>query len=259
MLIHLIADYGHGDLAFAEVRQRLAELAPQAAVFATPVPALDTISAGFCAAQLALGDRPGDRLVYTNVAPRSEDPDPRPGNQGEQLVAAVCANGVVVVGVNARHCFSFVRDQASVHRVDVGDAGSQFRSRDLFPTVVAQLARGDRSALAEELAEDLIPPPPERAIAYVDGYGNLKTTWTDVPFDVGRKVEVVVGGATAAATVSDGTFAVRQGEMAFAPGSSGWDAGAGHRRFYELLLRGANAAERLGRPRAGTPVEVRPL
>lgn len=259
MLVHLIADYGHGDLAFAEVRQRLATLLPTAEVFATPVPAFDTISAGFCAAQLALGDQPGERIIYTNVAPRADRRDPRPGNQGERLVAAVCTNGVLVVGVNSQHSFSFVRAEASVHHVDVGDAGSQFRSRDLFPAVVARLARGDHDLLGEELDAALIPPPPEHAVAYVDGYGNLKTTWTEAPAEIGQQVEVAVNGASAAATVSDGAFAVGEGEMSFAPGSSGWDGTGGGRRFYELLLRGASASDRLGRPRAGDPVAVRPL
>lgn len=56
MLIHLVADYGAGDLAFAEVTQRLVGLIDDAAVVPVPVPAFDTVSAGFCAAQLALGD-----------------------------------------------------------------------------------------------------------------------------------------------------------------------------------------------------------
>ena len=259
VLVHLIADYGHGDLAFAEVRQRLATLLPTAEVFATPVPAFDTISAGFCAAQLALGDQPGERIIYTNVAPRADVGDPRPGNQGEQLVAAVCTNGVIVVGVNAQHSFSFVRSEASVRHVHVGDAGSQFRSRDLFPTVVARLARGDHGLIGEELDADLIPPPPERSVAYVDGYGNLKTTWTEAPAEIGQRVEVAIGGATAVATVSDGAFAVGEGEMSFAPGSSGWDSTGGPLRFYELLLRGASAADRLDHPRSGDPVTVRTL
>ena len=259
VLVHLIADYGHGDLAFAEVRQRLAALLPTAEVFPTPVPAFDTVSAGFCAAQLALGDRPGDRIIYTNVAPRAENPDPRPDNQGERLVAAVCTNGVMVVGVNAQHSFSFVRDSASFHHVDAEDAGSQFRSRDLFPTVVARLARGDQDVLGEELDTDLIAGPPERAVAYVDGYGNLKTTWTEAPAENGQQVEVAVGDAAAVATVTDGTFAVPEGHMSFAPGSSGWDTPDGPRHFYEILLRGASAADRLGRPRAGDPVTLRRL
>jgi hypothetical protein len=258
VLVHLIADYGHGDLAFAEVVQRLASLLPDAVVLPTPVPPFDTVSAGFCAAQLALADDPGPRLVYTNVAPRTDHPDPRPGNQGERLVAARCPSGVIVVGVNSRHCFSFLRGLAEVRAVDVPDAGSQFRSRDLFPASVAALARGDTSCLGEVVDDALLPPAPEHAVAYVDGYGNLKTTWHDSPASLGEQVQVTVGGATALATVTDGTFAVRQGDMTFAPGSRGWAPAEGRNTFNEVLLPGGCAAERLGRPRAGAPVDVQP-
>jgi hypothetical protein len=47
VLIHMIADYGHGDPTFAEVRQRLTLFVPEAEVLLTPVPAFDTVSAGF--------------------------------------------------------------------------------------------------------------------------------------------------------------------------------------------------------------------
>lgn len=258
MLVHLIADYGHGDLAFAEVRQRLALLLPEGEVFATPVPAFDTVSAGFCAAQLALTDGPPGRLVYMNVAPRMDELDPRPGNQGERLLAAVLPAGVVVVGVNSQHSFSFLRDEAEeLREVAVSASGSQFRSRDLFPAAVAELAGGDRRSLGELVPPELIPPPPERAVAYVDGYGNMKTTWPHPPVEVGNRVEVSVGACTATATVSDGTFAVPHGEMSFAPGSSGWERPRRRQRqFYELLLRGGSAWERLGRPDAGAIVDI---
>ena len=55
MLVTVVADYGTGDLAFAEVRQRFALLLPEADVAAIPVPPFDTVSAGFCVAQLAFG------------------------------------------------------------------------------------------------------------------------------------------------------------------------------------------------------------
>ena len=104
-----------------------------------------------------------------------------------------------------------------------------------------------------------MPPAPEHAIAYVDGYGNLKTTWHVAPAALGEQVQVTVGGASAVATVTDGTFAVRHGEMSFAPGSSGWEIGGKRLVYYEVLLRGGSAAERLDLPRAGAPVTVAPL
>jgi hypothetical protein len=61
-LVHLVADYGPGDLAFSEVVQRLALALGGAVVQATPVAAFDTLAAGFCVAQLALTDGPDDRV-----------------------------------------------------------------------------------------------------------------------------------------------------------------------------------------------------
>ncbi len=95
-------------------------------------------------------------------------------------------------------------------------------------------------------------------MAYVDGYGNVKTTWDETPADIGQRIEVTIGDHSAVATVSDATFAVPEGEMSFAPGSSGWPVAGGYRRFHELLLRGASAAEHLGWPAAGTPIFIRP-
>lgn len=43
MLVHVIADYGHGDLAFAEVVQRLKLHLPDAQPILTPVPAFATL------------------------------------------------------------------------------------------------------------------------------------------------------------------------------------------------------------------------
>ncbi|MDQ3906298.1 MAG: hypothetical protein M3300_12885, partial [Actinomycetota bacterium] len=77
-----------------------------AQVVFTPVPAFDTLSAGFCVAQLALTDGPSDRVVYCNVAPRQDRNDPRPDNQGERLIAGRTAAGVLVVAPNSRYTFS---------------------------------------------------------------------------------------------------------------------------------------------------------
>jgi hypothetical protein len=248
MLLTVVADYGVGDLAFAEVRQRFAKLLPQAQVTDLPVRPFDTVGAGFCVAQLALGDGPPDRIVYANVAPRRDEDDARTDNAGEPLAAARLESGALVVGVAAGATMSFLAGAGvPVRAVKVSGSGSQFRSRDVFPAAVAGLARGDDLLGAERP----VPPAPERAVVWTDGYGNLKTSWHEPPAPVGSTVRVRIGEATAEATVTDGVFAVPAGRMSFAPGSSGWG-----RPFYELLLRGGDAAALLGRPPNGTPVDV---
>jgi S-adenosylmethionine hydrolase len=255
MLLTVVADYGTGDLAFAEVRQRFALLLPEAEVTAVPVPPFDTVSAGFCLAQLGFGEGPSDRVLYANVAPRQDEDRPREDNAGERLAAARLPSGVLVVGVASGASMSFLAQEGvRVRAVDVSDAGSQFRSRDVFPDAVAALARGDDGLLGKDLD---VSAAPERSVGYVDGYGNLKTTWYEPPAATGSTVRVRIGAAEAEAVVSDGVFTVPAGALSFAPGSSGWPRADGERRScYELLLRGASAADLFDRPRAGTPVQV---
>lgn len=250
MLLTVVADYGTGDLAFAEVRQKIAQLLPSAEVTAVPVPAFDTVAAGFCVAQLAFGEGPPDRIVYANVAPRQDRDEPREDNAGERLAAVRLDSGVLVVGVASGASLSFLAAEGiAVRAVGVPDDGSQFRSRDVFPAALAGLASGDDSLLGDEIP---VAPPPEHAVAYTDGYGNLKTTWDEAPAPAGATVRVRIGEVEAEAVVSDGVFEVPAGTMSFAPGSSGWKGHA----WYELLARGGNAAELFGHPRGGTPVEI---
>jgi S-adenosylmethionine hydrolase len=257
VLLHLVADYGAGDLAFAEVQQRLAALLPEVPVVVTPVPPLDSLSAGFVIGQLAGGDAEPERVVYHNVAPRQDDEEAREGNEGEELVEARLRSGVLVVGPRSRHVLSFVREEiGELHRVEVSASTSQFRSRDAFPPVVAALARGGRGPLAESLAVTALEPVPERRVVYVDGYGNLKTSWTSAPARAGTRVDVRVGDTLASAVVGDGTFAVPAGELSFAPGSSSWRAGGGAVTGFELLRRGGSAAALFDGARAGDRVEV---
>ena len=193
------------------------------------------------------------------MSPRGDTPDPRPGNQGERLVCAVLAGDVLVIGPNAGHAFSFLRDEAlSLREVPYGAAGSQFRSRDFFPELLARVVGGDESCLGKEVGPGAVDDLPERQVVYVDGYGNLKTSWFEAPTDTGEAVEVTIGDITAPATVSDGTFEVPEGDLSFAPGSSGWTSRSGRDlRFFELFLRGGSAADLFGRPEAGGRVDVR--
>lgn len=66
-------------------------------------------------------------------------------------------------------------------------------------------------------------------------------------------------GDLAAAEVTQRLALHPAGELAFAPGSSGWpQRSGGERVWYELLLRGGNAALLLGDPAAGSRIEVSP-
>jgi S-adenosylmethionine hydrolase len=260
MLVHVIADYGHGDLAFAEVAQRIKRHLPDAELVLTPVPPFATLAAGFCIAQLGLNEAPAGTLIYHNVAPREDDAEARAENAGERLAFARLPTGVRVIGVNAGHAFSFVRDLAEELRwAAVPAEGSQFRSRDLFPQAAAAVALGQPDALGSKMTRSDVPAPPKGQVAYVDGYGNLKTTLRRSEQDLaaGTEVQVRVGEVEQAAVVSDGSFAVPAGMLAFAPGSSGWpDRNGEEIRFMELFLRGGNAWEAFGRPPVGARVRI---
>ena len=260
MLVHLIADYGAGDLAFAEVRQRIAIALPDAEVHTTPVAPFDTLAAGFCAAQLALAQGPADRLVIHNVAPRCDHPGPRPGNEGERFCAGRTEHGVLVGGPNSGYSFSFSGPELhGLCYLNVPASGSQFRSRNVLPHALPGLVAHHEHVVGEPVPRERIPAVPDGVIAYVDGYGNLKTTLSEAPAPAGARVLVRIGAASATAIVTDGTFAVAEGELALAPGSSGWRSRpGGFRRFYELFLRGGSAAQRFGNPPSGSSVHVEP-
>ncbi|HEX8201983.1 MAG TPA: SAM hydroxide adenosyltransferase [Isosphaeraceae bacterium] len=260
MLVHIIADYGQGDLAFAEVVQRIKSFLPDAEPVLIPVPPFATLAAGFCIGQLGLNVAPAGTLIYHNVAPRQDDEQARRDNQGERLAFARLPSGVRVVGVNAGHAFSFVRDAADELRwAAVPAEGSQFRSRDLFPQAAAAIALGQPDALADPIDLAAIPAVPPSRIAYIDGYGNLKTTLVrdSIRAGEGAAVRVRIGQAEREAIVSDGSFAVAPGQLALAPGSSGWtDARGNETRWMELFLRGGNAWEAFGKPAMDAAIRI---
>lgn len=259
MLVHIVADYGSGDLAFAEVVQRIKFYLPDAEPVLTPVPTFSTLAAGFCIAQLALNEAPAGTLVYHNVAPRQDDEDSRRANEGEALAFARLPTGIRVIGVNAGYTFSFLRDVAEELRWAAAPAdGSQFRSRDLFPQAAAAIALGQPNALGAAMNNQDIPAVPENCVAYVDGYGNLKTTLraSQARPVAGSMVGVTIASVTQKAIVCDDSFGVPVGCLAFAPGSSGWTVAGRETRWMELFLRGGSAWEAFARPRVGSRIDM---
>lgn len=258
MFVNLIADYGNGDPAFAEVTQRLSMGLPNTQIHCLSVPPFSTLATGFWIAQLGLNLGAENRLIYHNCAPRQDDSEPRIDNEGEGLTYALLPNKVKVVGVIAGYTLSFIKDYAEVIKVvKVARGGSQFRSRDVFPTAAIAIANDDFSLLGDELNPDQIPDVPNDRVAWIDGYGNIKTTIPSHSLNLKPESKVVirVGDVVSDAVYSDGSFKVPEGTLAFSPGSSGWDSDR-PLRWMELFLRGGNAWERFGKPRINQVVTI---
>lgn len=262
-LIHMIMDYAPGDLACAEVVSALAAQIPGDYHWhITSVHSFDTIATGFVVAQLgnqSAALRPQDTLIYANCAPRKDRREARANNEGEGFLYGKLSSGVGVMAVNSGYSLSFVReDLVELWTLHVDAGGSQFRSRDNFPKLVGQAARGEMSFLRDRLNPlDVIPEKPASAVGYIDSFGNLKTTIRDGDpvlhgLTPGQRVLVEINGVEMTATVAAGSFNVREGDIALAPGSSGHA-----RKFWEIFQRGGSAWHTFKKPRAGAPVEIK--
>lgn len=240
-LLHIVSDYGVNDPAFGEVIQRLAFLTQDLSVttYPTSVPAFNTIATGFWIYEYALGDHPEGMVIYSNTAPRKETREAMKHNSGEKLLYVKLNNGVEIVAVNAGYSFSFFKPYIKELRdITVENKGSQFRSRDFYPKAVSSILHNDESMLGSMIDVSEIPDVPENRIAWIDGYGNIKTTIrkSEVTYKPGDKISVEIEGIKRTALVAGGSFSVREGELAFSPGSSGYED-----PYMELFLRGGSA------------------
>ena len=265
-LIHLVMDYAPGDLALAEVVSALSSHVSNNYHFhLTSIDSFDTVSTGFVTAQLARVPQENSNLIiYSNCAPRKDLKIARENNEGEGLLYGYLTNGVAVFAVNSGYSLSFIKnDLHSLRKVNVSDAGSQFRSRDNFPKAIgAYTAYLETGHIDSILGEDLdpmkvIPDAPECAIGYVDSFGNLKTTIRDFDpilnnFTPGQRIGIEINGVSMSATVTSGSFNVQEGDIAFSPGSSG-----GSKRYWEIFQRGGSAWHTYKKPRPGSSIIIK--
>jgi len=259
--VHVICDYAAGDLAWAEVMAAVTAHLPSAARFhMTCVHSFETVATGFVLGQLSLADeelRPRETIVFANCAPRKDLRHARTNNEGEGILYGVLNNGVRVLAVNSGYSLSFVKNElVELWSVLVDDRGSQFRSRDFYPKVLGALVRGESIQNHKLDPADVIPNVPADVIGYIDSFGNLKTTFRngDTGMDLfkpGERVKVTIGGVIRTATVATGSFNVMEGDLAFAPGSSGHD-----RRYWEFFQRGGSAWHEFGKPAVGARITI---
>jgi len=148
-LIQLVADYGPGDLAYAELTQRLALAVPEAVVHLTRVAPGDTLATGFCVAELALNEGPPDRIVAHDAG------------RG-RLCGGRTRDGVWIVGPDSGWSWSFVINElSSLCRLDASH----------LALAIVHVAKGHPHAVCDPVPRESVPPVPERVVAYVDSAG----------------------------------------------------------------------------------------
>ncbi len=260
--LHIISDYGVNDPAFGEVIQRLhADVADTGAyIYPTATDFSDTVAGGFWIYQYGMGKKDNQSMfIYSNIAPRKVQRSAMHDNSGEGLKYGKLTNGVEIVAVNSEHVFSFVKPYLQEFKdINVSNQGTQFRSRDNYPAIVTQVMHGDRSSLGENLSLDLIPDVPKNRIAWIDGYGNIKTTIrrSEVTFAPGSTVKIEINGVIWTGYMSEGTFGVHHGQLAFSAGSSGHTD-----PFMEIFLRrhivrDVSARDVFNYPKCGDEVKI---
>lgn len=252
--IHLIADYGDADPAFSEVVHRLKHEDPSIEVRTTAVQPFSTVATGFWIEQLGVHNPAFDGLVlYSNTAPRAGESAPRRSNEGEKLCYLELDNGVPVVAIDGGYNLSFVREHVRrFHEIDAPTKGSQFRSRDYFPTRVAAIANGNVKSVGEERSIEDVPPKPESTVCHVDGYGNIKTSIRASEFDSKRGLLTIeIGSRSAEAVAREAVFEAEEGSLVMAPGSAGGDD-----PYVEIVKRGGSAAELFGQPSPGDTIDL---
>lgn len=253
--VHLIADYGPSDPAFSEVVHRLTAADPTITVQSTEVQPFSTVATGFWIAQLGVHNPAfDDLLIYSNTAPRTKASTPERADTGGPLCYLELDTGVPVVAVDAGYNLSFIADRATTFReTELPADTGQFRSRDVFPRRVAEIASGNHSSLGAERPPDDVPAPPESVVCHVDGYGNVKTGIRQSAFSPGSESVVVeLNGESRDVVVKDAVSDVPEGALATVPGSAG-----GGDPYQELFLRGGSAADAFGEPDPGDELTVR--
>lgn len=133
-----------------------------------------------------------------------------------------------------------------------------------FPLAVAKIINGDYSDLGNDLPIEEIPEIPNNAVAWTDGFGNIKTTMRmshikELGLNPGDKVQVILNGVSMVGIVSIGGFQVDRGVLAINAGSSGYED-----PFIEFFLRvhhmsEQTAAVRFGFPEGATEFQIKVL
>lgn len=288
--VFCLTDYAAGDLALKEVASQISSAVAHCGVVPAcqhtwPLPGLDTVAAAFEGAQLAFNCTLGfGSIYYVNCDPRlALSASQRTGNAGGRFVLALLPNGASYFTVDSGHTLSFLaKAGVTLYHLNLDASGSQFRSRDYFPWLVALYARYLQDCVSKKAphthAECIdivqqfpllgkpydtaaVPVLPEGCVLYTDNFGNIKLNiWHDAlvaEHPVGTSLQVSFGDRSLVGIVSGGSFEVPNSQLAVSRSSSGWAAADNVRRHLtELFIPGQRLSDLLGNPPNGATVRL---
>ncbi len=262
--VYVVADYGKGDAAFAEVAARFRAQHGGISAEKIAVPPFSTLSTGFWIAQMGLENAYPGMVIFSNTAPRGTPEAIRwQGDERQRLLFGILDTGVPVCAISTGYNWSFVKHRLSaLYELNIANSGSQFRSRDIYPQALARILARDESIIGNVVDPTLIPDVPLDRLAYTDGYGNIKTTTRASQFKTflltQRLLKIRIGSASA--VVYNHLFGQEAGvdDLGLVGGSSGGKEDP----FLEIIKRGGSAAYVFGNPSVYDergPIEFSPL
>lgn len=170
---------------------------------------------------------PHETVFFVNTDPRIEDTTGVEESEGAKGIIIKLSSGIWITGPNAGYCFSFIKEKIDAAYTYSGlEKGSQFRSRDRYPRVIAHLMDYmDNELDLEKVPAKVIPDLGGDFVGHIDNYGNLKTTITKEDFkgkhEFGDTVDITINGTTHKARYVNNLFGGNVGELVIYPGSSG--------------------------------------
>lgn len=247
----LIADYGTDSLATTEVVAAIRRSTVQPFAFAVVAARpFNTLHTGFLLAQLheqLLPNSGTGTIFYLNTDPRTQTSEGVVRAEGAPLTHALLSSGAQIITPLAGHCLSLVKPHVTqLHIIPSKAAGSQFRSRDLFPHIVACAIDGTIARFFGESVDTARIPdaPTGYYVLHIDNYGNVKTSFTErdraaLRIAWGTEVQIHLAGEDVRVPLVEHIFARSAGTLVFAPGSSGDPTNP----FFELSVRFAGNAQ----------------
>ncbi|OGK14875.1 hypothetical protein A3H80_03660 [Candidatus Roizmanbacteria bacterium RIFCSPLOWO2_02_FULL_37_19] len=190
-----------------------------------------TIHTSYVLQQIVLTEErygiPEETVFFVNTDPRIERDSYAPEAEGSKGVIIKLVSGIYVTGPNSGFCFSMIKERIqAVFTYEPLSKGSQFRSRDNYPRIIAHLMDYMEDELeTDSSSKDIIKELKGFYVGHIDNYGNIKTTITHEDLkgklSIGDVSVIEINNTKQEAKYVDNLFGGRVGQLVIYPGSSG--------------------------------------